>query len=160
MPTTKKQPPTPKALKPSEMADSTREQQEAHVLMNGRTCVGKLMRKPKDEAALWKEWHAIAASGKEKAAREFIKSLLASAQKLAAPRVTLSIPELPTEKGNWFRLRQIAFPLIRVSGSRVGFRCGWNQNVAVLAEEFDGKDHEVDCPNCGRPFLWTAPVFY
>lgn len=157
---TKKEPLPPMALAPDEMADSTREQQEAHVSMVSRTCRGRLMYDPEHEQEGFKAWYALAEAKDEKGARELIVELAVAAQDVAAPGVVIAVPPPPEEKGNWFRLRQIAFPLIRLRGDRVGFRCGWNQNEAVLAEKFDGAENEADCPNCGTVFSWKAPVFH
>lgn len=37
--------------------------------------------------------------------------------------------------------------------------CGYDVNSLILSEALDGKDHEKECPGCGRLVKWRAPVF-
>lgn len=153
----KKQPLPPTALAPEEMADSTREQQEAHVRVVTRTCMGPLLIKPEVEAANFEVWHKIEAKGDDKAARAMIEELVKAADKVAFPGF-VPTPTMPA-KGDFAELRRIALPLIRLRGNRVGQGCNYDHNELICAEAFDGAEHEVECPGCGTPVSWRSPVF-
>lgn len=154
-----KEPLPPQALSQEEMADSTREQQESHVRVVPLTCRGRLMYDPEDEQKSFKKWYALRDANDDVGARRFIGKLVDAAQEVAAVGVTVRIGPLPEAEGDWFALRQIAFPLIRLRGQRVGFRCGVDLVEEILKHPFDGAEHETVCSGCGTPQSWKAPIF-
>lgn len=45
------------------------------------------------------------------------------------------------------------------SVARTCVRCGTPVNDLIVAAGADGEEHAGECPGCGNPFTWRAPVF-
>lgn len=149
----------PAALDPEKMAESTREQQEAHVRMVPKICRGPLQYSNEDEQALFKKWYVFEAKDDFNGARKFILVLFAAAQKFATPGFRVSVPSIP-EEDEWITIRRAGWTYLRVRGQLVGRACGWDLNEEIMRHKFDGAEHETECPICGTPHYWTGPVFY
>lgn len=138
--------------------DPDRKAQEAHVRLVGRTCVGPLLIKPKEEKARWVRWRALEDAGDWEGALEMITALVATNQKHCNKGFKLQARPLP-EKGDWPALRRVSYPQIRLRSQTVGQGCGWNLNEEIVKHPFDGEEHVTTCPDCGAEHSWKAPVF-
>lgn len=135
-------------------------EQFAAVMANNRTCRGPLVVTDKAQAAGFKAWYALEATGYWGGAVKLLAKLVTNAQLVAdklhgAPgkfRVTCA----DVEEGNWDGLRRVIFPFIRLFAEKVGKPCSVDLNEEVVRHPWDGAEHVTDCPGCGAPHSWRA----
>jgi hypothetical protein len=123
----------------------TKEEVVASIRLIKRWCRGKPVHSPEETKNLTAEYDAATTLEQKVAMKEQLED-------------KFKLPHQPVADANEAFNR--TFPLIHAYNDTLGKGvCGDDTNEAIIASGlFDGEDHEIPCPKCGSPILFSTPV--